>query len=98
MVSIYINIQYIVHHAKLVHQSYEDEIQYTTGFNVAFYKYHLPGKYKYSYLMHEAFFYNSLKIVVIKQHYVKLMYFPHVRTTEVFSKFAQRMKFVIKFG
>ena len=40
----------------------------------------------------------SLKIVVIKQHYVKLMYFPHVRTTEVFSKFAQRMKFVIKFG
>ena len=48
--------------------------------------------------MHEAFFYNRLKIVVIKQHYVKLMYFPHVRTTEVFSKFAQRMKFVIKFG
>ena len=34
MVSIYINIQYILHHAKLVHQSYEDEIQYTTGFNV----------------------------------------------------------------
>ena len=62
------------------------------------YKYYLSGKYKYSYLMHEAFFYNRLKIVVIKQHYVKLMYFPHVRTTEVFSKFAQRMKFVIKFG
>ena len=62
------------------------------------YKYYLSGKYKYSYLMLVAFFYNSLKIVVIKQHYVKLMYFPHVRTTEVFSKFAQRMKFVIKFG
>ena len=39
------------------------------------YKYYLPGKYKYSYLMLVAFYYNSLKIVVIKQHYVKLMVF-----------------------